>query len=73
MNWLIWTILACLYLCISLFAVYMTYREHRRNGQRSLVLSGLSYLLCAVWPLPAAGMLVFARRRPAELAPAERN
>jgi RsiW-degrading membrane proteinase PrsW (M82 family) len=71
MHWLAWTVLVALYVAICLFAIYMTHREHRHNGQRSLVLSGLSFVLCLVWPLLVPAMLVFARLRPAEFAPVD--
>ena len=73
MYWLAWAIFGSAYLAISVFAVYMTYREHERNGHRSIVLSGISYLLCIAWPLLVAGMLAFVQWRPAEFVPADRN
>lgn len=62
-----------LYLAVSLFAAYMTWREHQRNGHQSLVMVGVSYLLCVAWPLAVAAMFVFAQWRPAEFVPADRG
>ena len=73
MYWIIWAIVISVYMAISVFAVYMTWREHQRNGQRSIVMGAVSYLLCLVWPLAAAGMYVFARWRPAAFVPADRD
>ncbi len=73
MHWLAWTAVIIVYAAICLFAVYMTYREHQRNGQRSLVMGALSYSLCLLWPLAAAGMYAFARWRPAEFVPADQD
>jgi membrane-bound metal-dependent hydrolase YbcI (DUF457 family) len=73
MYWFAWTVVITAYVAVSLFAAYMTYREHQRNGQRSLVMGTLSYLLCLVWPLAAAGMYAFARWRPAEFVPADKD
>jgi hypothetical protein len=38
MYWFAWTVVITAYVAVSLFAAYMTYREHQRNGQRSLVM-----------------------------------
>jgi hypothetical protein len=73
MYWLVWTAVIIAYVAISVFAIYMTYREHQRNGGRSLVMGALSYSLCLVWPLAAAGMYVFARWQPAEFVPADQD
>jgi hypothetical protein len=73
MYWLVWTAVITVYTAVSLFAVYMTYREHQRNGQKSIVLSAFSYALCAVWPLAAAGMYAFARWKPAHFVPADQD
>lgn len=62
-----------LYLAVGLFAAYMTWREHQTNGHRSLVMIGISYLLCLAWPLAVVAMFVFAQWRPAEFAPADRG
>jgi uncharacterized membrane protein YhaH (DUF805 family) len=73
MYWLAWAIFGSVYLAVGVFAVYMTYRENERIGHRSIFLIGISYFLCIVWPLLAVAMLVFARWRPAEFVPADRN
>ncbi len=73
MYWVAWAIVFPAYLAVSVFAIYMTWREHQRNGQKSIVMGAASYLLCLVWPLTAAGMYGFARWRPAEFVPADRD
>jgi L-asparagine transporter-like permease len=73
MYWFAWTAVIVVYFAVSLLAVYMTYSEHQRNGQRSIVMSALSYLLCFAWPLIVACMYAFARWQPAEFAPADRD
>lgn len=73
MYWLAWIVVITAYVAVSLFAFYMTYREHQRNGQRSLVMGAVSYLLCVAWPLAAAGMYAFARWQPAEFVRADRD
>lgn len=73
MYWLAWTIIISAYLAVGVFAAYMTWREHQRNRCRSLLMMGLSYLLCFAWPLAAAVMFAFAKWRPAEFAPADQD
>jgi hypothetical protein len=73
MYWLLWTTVIVVYVSISIFAVYMTYREHQRNGGQSLVMGAFSYCLCLIWPLAAAGMYAFARWQPAEFVPADQD
>ncbi len=73
MYWLVWTAVIIVYVAISVFAVYMTYHEHQRNGGRSIVMGVFSYSLCVVWPLAAAGMYVFARWQPAKVLPADQD
>ena len=66
-------ILFGLYLAVSMFAIYMTYQEHRINGHRGLVMIWVSYLLRLAWPLAAAAVFAAALWRPADLAPAKRG
>lgn len=73
MYWLAWITGVSIYVAVGGFAVYMTYREHQLNGDRNFFLNGASYLLCAVWPLLAVGMLAFALWHPAKFVPAEQN
>jgi predicted MFS family arabinose efflux permease len=73
MYWVIWAIVIGAYLAVSVFAAYMTWREHQRNGHVSLVMTGISYLLCAAWPLAATVLFTFAQWHPAEFVPADRN
>ena len=73
MYWAAWAIVISAYLAVSVFAVYMTWREHQRNGHRSIVMTGVSYLLCAAWPLAATVLFAFAQWRPAEFAPADQG
>ena len=73
MYWLAWAIFGSAYLAVTVFALYMTYRENERIGRGGILLIGISYFLCIVWPLLAAAMFVFALWRPAEFVPADRN
>lgn len=56
-----WTILISVYVVTTLFAIVMTYREQRRRGKRTPVHSAIGYLLCTVWPVVAAVMVIFYR------------
>lgn len=73
MYWMAWAVVIGAYLAVSVFAVYMTWREHHRTGRAGLVMTGASYLLCLAWPLAAAALFAFAQWRPAEFAPADRG
>lgn len=55
------TILALAYLATILIALSLTHRERKRQGNRSVLYGLLGYLLCLVWPLVAAVMVLFFR------------
>lgn len=59
-----WPIVSLIYIAITIFAVYMTYQEQRRQGRSSPVYNMIGYLLCTVWPVLIAAILVIARFRP---------
>ncbi|WP_353475844.1 hypothetical protein PVT71_22970 (plasmid) [Salipiger sp. H15] len=54
-------ILAFAYLGTVLIALSLTHRERKRQGNRSVLFGILGYLLCLVWPLVAAVMILFFR------------
>ncbi len=60
-----WVFITVIYCAVTTFALYMTYQEQRRHGQQSIVFNMIGYVLCTVWPLLAAAMLVFAQFYPA--------
>ena len=53
-----WSVLASLYLCISLFAVFMTYQEQKRRRKPSPIFNLISYVLCVLWPLALGAILI---------------
>jgi hypothetical protein len=63
---LFWPIVSLIYIAVTIFAVYMTYQEQRRLGRSTPMYNIISYLLCTVWPLLVAAILVIARFRPDE-------
>lgn len=68
-----WSIVFVLYMLVSVFAVYMTYQEQKRQDHPSPMFNLIGYLACTVWPLVAAAALVAVWRRPARLSAAERD
>lgn len=54
-------IFVAFYVASSIFAITMTYREQKRRGHRTPVFALIGYLLCTVWPLVVAAILVFTR------------
>ena len=56
----LWTIFVALYVVSSVFAITMTYREQKRRGHKTPVFALIGYLLCTVWPLVVAAILVFS-------------
>lgn len=67
-----WVILIAAYVLSAVIAVVMTYREQQRRGERSPVYSVIGYLLCTIWPVVAAFMVIFYRPIPAKAATASR-
>jgi uncharacterized membrane protein len=61
-----WLILIVIYGAVTVFALYMTYQEQRRHVHQSLGINLMGYVLCTLWPLLAAVMLVLVRYHPAE-------
>lgn len=47
-----------LYICATLFALTMTYREQRQNGHKNMLFNTIGFIACTVWPLVMAGMIV---------------
>lgn len=58
-------IILMLYGTVALFALAMTHRERHQTGQKSLMLSALGWLACAVWPLTICAMMLSMQRRAA--------
>jgi len=52
------------YVATSIFAIAMTYREQKRRGHSTPVFALIGYLLCTVWPLLVAAILVFTSLSP---------
>ncbi|MGO4909429.1 hypothetical protein ACEN2J_13985 [Pseudorhodobacter sp. W20_MBD10_FR17] len=59
-----WPIVSLIYIAVTVFAVYMTYQEQRRQGRSSPMYNLIGYLLCTVWPVLVAAFLVMARFGP---------
>ena len=68
-----WTTIFIFYFPITLFAIYMTYQEQKRQERPSLVFNLIGYLLCTVWPLLVAAIGVIVWRQPADQKAAEPN
>ncbi|WP_425102248.1 hypothetical protein [Tropicibacter sp. S64] len=60
-----WTIVTAAYCLSTIMAVTLTYQEQKKRGQSTPVYTAIGYLLCMVWPVVAAVMLVFYRPREA--------
>ena len=60
-----WLFVSMIYCAVTVFALYMTYQEQRRQGRKSLAFNLMGYGLCTIWPILAAAMLVFTRFHPA--------
>ncbi|MBL4930075.1 hypothetical protein [Fuscibacter oryzae] len=54
----VFTIFMGLYLLVAIFAGAMTYVEQHQTTTRSKVFTPLAYLICALWPLAVAAMLI---------------
>jgi hypothetical protein len=50
-------VIISVYLTVSLFAIYMTYREQKQAGTSSLMFRLLGFVACALWPLPLTAMI----------------
>lgn len=61
-----WLTLIVIYGAVAVFALYMTYQEQRRHSHQSLGFNLMGYILCTLWPLLAAVMLILVRYHPAE-------
>jgi ribonuclease I len=53
-----WLVLGLVYAAIAVFAACMTHHEQRSQGRQRRVHAVLGYVLCGVWPLVVAAMLV---------------
>lgn len=56
-----WTFVVALYVISTIFAITMTYREQKRRGHRTPVFAIIGYILCTVWPLVVAVLVIFFR------------
>ncbi|EPX75646.1 hypothetical protein [Salipiger mucosus] len=61
----VWTVAVALYLASTVVALFLTYQEQKRRGHKTPVYTVIGYVLCAVWPLVAAVMVIFYRPRKA--------
>jgi hypothetical protein len=68
---IIWSIVFFLYALVTVFAIYMSYQEQKRQERPSLMFNLIGYLACTTWPLVAALIFIAARRRPVRLQEAE--
>lgn len=68
-----WSVVFVLYALVTLFAIYMTYQEQKRQARPSLMFNMIGYLACTIWPVVGAAAFIVARRRPAVFAPAEQD
>ena len=53
-----WTVIFAVYIFISTAAITMTSREQKQKNVKSPVFSLIGYLLCTVWPVTVAAILV---------------
>ena len=72
-DMIFWSIVCVLYALVTLFAVYMTYQEQKRQARPSVIFNVIGYLACTIWPIVGAAAFIAACRRPAVFAPAERD
>ncbi len=56
-----WTIFWAVYTFSTIFAIAMTYREQKRSGRSTPLFVLIGYLLCTVWPVVVAVVLIFYR------------
>lgn len=50
-----------MYIGTTIIALVMTYREQKRRRLKTPLFTFMGYLLCMVWPLVAAVMVLFYR------------
>ena len=55
------TIVIALYVTSTMLAIVMTYREQRKSGHVTPVYSMIGYMLCMIWPVVLAAMMLFSR------------
>lgn len=53
----LWEICVIFYVCVAIFALFMTRREQRQTGQTSVLFNSIGFAVCTVWPLAMAGMI----------------
>ncbi len=68
----VWTIVIALYVTSTMLAIIMTYREQKRSGHITPVYSMIGYMLCMIWPVVAAVMMIFYRPKAAEMPESSR-
>ncbi len=56
-----WTAFIAFYIATSIFAISMTYREQKKSGTVTPIFALIGALLCTVWPLVVAMVLVLSR------------
>lgn len=54
-----WIFIAAFYVLSILLALEKTYREQQRRGDNAPVRVVTGYLLCTVWPMVVAVMMIF--------------
>jgi len=59
-----WSALIALYIAISIFAISRTYREQKKSATVTPIFALIGYLLCIVWPLVVAAVLVLSKLFP---------
>ncbi len=54
-----WTIGISVYILTTIVAVTLTYKEQKRRGHRTPIFNLIGFMLCMVWPVVAAVMVIF--------------
>ena len=58
-----WTFFLAAYVSSTVFAIVMTYREQKRRGHSTPIYAAIGYLLCTVWPVVVAFMVIVCRQK----------
>ncbi len=64
-----WIFLSVCYGAITVFALYMTHQEQKRQHRPNPFDSLIGYLICTIWPL--AVLFMIASQKPDVLQPVE--
>lgn len=54
-----------IYAVTTVLAIVMTYREQKRKQLKSPLFTLIGYVLCSIWPIVIAFILIFYRTRSA--------